>query len=480
VQRAVTPPHRETILNRQLPTASQCQPSFARGSRCILLICYDYPHSYAAGVIRTYQFAKQLLASGWQPVILTAQTRADSDYDIEKSDGALDCAKISAPEMRCPTVLGGNGKAPQSIFDRSALDENTLTGSFRRFGSRLALPDGKVCWLYPAVNRAREILRLYPISICLSVSPRPTAHLVGYRLARRVNIPWVADFALPWSDAYWLTHRPHVIRWLDERLEGLVVRSAHRITVAYPELAQKISARRCGASATKIAVIPTGFDEDLFAGERSTLSAKFTVVYPGNHFCETGRHGEYFLRAVDEWLDMESGLEERIEFVFVGKPDGELQRQRSLMTHSKVVRLEKMVSHRACIQTILSAHVCVVNAVGNRVPSKVYECMRAGKWVLALTSPASDLAAIVRHYSKGMVVSACNIPAIRQALRSIRRRCHFETVEATKIDESLGRYSARYSAGLLSGIFDQLVVNKQNANRLSGNTTLVGNKTRCY
>jgi Glycosyl transferase 4-like domain/Glycosyl transferases group 1 len=468
MQRAVTPAHRAPILSWHFAAASRYRPSSPGRSRYILLICYDFPHNYAAGVIRTYQFAKELLALGWQPVILTAQPRTDSDYNIEISDGALDCAKISAPEMRWRSVLGANHRASHTIVDRPATDENTFKRSFRRFGTRLVIPDGKVSWLYPAVKRAREILRLYPISICLSVSPRPTTHLVGYRLARRLNVPWVADFALPWSDAYWLADRPRAIQWLDQRVEGFVVRSAQHITVAYPELARRASARFGQAAENKTAVIPTGFDEGLFAQERSTPATKFTVVYPGNHFCEIGRAGEYFLKAIDEWLDLEPNLEDKIECIFIGKRDDELLLQQAGMRHSQVIRMEGMVSHRACIQTVLSSSLCIVNTVGNRIPAKVYECMAAGKWILALTNPATDLAAIVRHYSKGMVVSARNISAIRQALRDIWRRCHSGTVEAMGTDTSLDRYSARYSVGLLSNIFDQLLLNKQKTKPLTG------------
>ena len=405
------------------------------------MICYDFPNTYAAGVIRTYQFAKRLLGFGWQPVILTAQARTDSDYNIELSDGALECAKIPAPELRPRRRADHQARSCDSA--PPVPNRITLMRSLGRFGTRLACPDGKIPWLYPAVKRGLEISRAYPISVCFSVSPRPTAHLVGSRLARRLNVPWVADFALPWSDAYWLTDRPRVIQWLDQQVEGFVVRSAQRITVAYPELARRASARYGQASENKIAVIPTGFDEDLFAQESSTPATKFTVVYPGNHFCEVGRAGEYFLKAIDEWLDLEPSLEDKIECIFIGKRDDELLHQRAGYDAFAGYSRGRMVSHRACIQTILSANVCVVNTVGNRVPSKVYECMRAGKWILALTNPASDLAAIVRHYSKGMVVSARNISAIRQALRNIWRRCHSETVEAMHTDESLDRYSAQ-------------------------------------
>jgi len=53
-------------------------------------------------------------------------------------------------------------------------------------------------------------------------------------------------------------------------------------------------------------------------------------------------------------------------------------------------------------------------------------------------------------------------------LRNIWRLCRSETVEAMHTDESLDRYSARYSAGSLSDIFDQLLVNKQKTKPFTG------------
>ena len=116
-----------------------------------------------------------------------------------------------------------------------------------RVASQLAVPDGKIGWLNPGVKRGAQIARSHPYQVCFSVSPRPTAHLVASRLARRFDIPWVADFALPWSDAYWLAGRPRMIEQLDRKLEGLIVRSAQHITVAYADLARSLLSRHGGA-----------------------------------------------------------------------------------------------------------------------------------------------------------------------------------------------------------------------------------------
>jgi hypothetical protein len=235
----------------------------------------------------------------------------------------------------------------------------------------------------------------------------------------------------------------------------LIVRSAQHITVAYDELGRSLSSRHGGALEKKISIIPTGFQEQLFSGH-APAAAKFTIVYPGNHFCEPGRHGEYFLRAIDDWIDSDPSLKRKVEFVFIGKRDDDLLRHRAAMTHPKIVRVEPLVSHRACIQAIRSSHACVLNTVGNRIPAKVYECMRAGKWILALTEPDSDLATLIRDYPKGLPVPARDMSGIRDALQSWQQTASNQ-FEPTGAEPILDSYSSAQIAERLCRIFDSLV-----------------------
>jgi Glycosyl transferase 4-like domain len=428
-------------------------------ARHVLIICYDYPSLAAAGVIRTYQFAKGLRDFGWQPVILTAQPSSiDHEDNIEASDGSLYCPKITVAASRMPVSFRSDHHAARKPPERAAPTSKGRLKRLVRFATQLAVPDGKIGWLLPAVKRGLKIASDYPIRLCFSVSPRPTAHLVAHRLARRLHIPWVADFALPWSDAYWLADRPHLLGWLDRQLEALVVRSAQHVTVAYTDLAHRMSASYGSACEAKISVIATGFAEELYQQETCPSSATFQVVYPGNHFCEEGRYGEYFLKAIDEWIDSDPRLAAKVEFVFMGKWDEVLWRHRAAMAHPQVVRIEPLGSHRACIQTIMSAHLCIVNTVGNRIPAKVYECMRSSKWILALTAPDSDLAALIRHYSRGMSISPRDTSAIRHAFHHIWQCSHLQSLQANAVEPSLSEYSARYGAEMMAHIFDALTV----------------------
>jgi hypothetical protein len=435
--------------------------------RYVLIICYDFPRISSAGVIRVYQFAKRLPEFGWQPVILTAQAcDRKCEDNIEISDGELPCRKVTARPMTFLAPFQFQRRKSPLQPDSPDLETNGKTARLMRVAGRLTVPDGKIGWLVPALKQGVRIARDLPIEACFSVSPRPTAHLVAYTLARRLNISWVADFALPWSDAYWLPGRPRVIESLDKRLEKLIVRSAQHVTVAYPEIGRCLGARYGQACQDKTTVIPTGFDEDLFTGHKLLAPNKFTVVYPGNHFCEEGRGGEFFLRAVDDWINFNPGLEEKVEFVVIGKRDEELLHHRAAMAHPKVVRVEPLISHRACVQAILSSHLCVVNTVGNRIPGKVYECMRAGKPILALTEPDSDLDSLMRDYPQGNSVPANDGTALRSILERFWRERSATPTAA--VPESFRCFnSSQHSAKSLARLMDTARLDRQRNRELA-------------
>lgn len=426
--------------------------------RSVLIVCYGFPDIGNDGVIRTYQLAKHLRSFGWQPIILTAQP-CPSGYeeDIEASDGPLDCPRVTVAPSRILVPFRSDSPGHFSSPDRPTPQFNGLSARLVRFASRFAVPDGKLGWCAAAARRGLRIGREHRVRSCLSVSPRPTSHLVARRIARSLGIPWVADFALPWSDAYWLSGRPRFIEKLDRKLEGMVVRSADHITVAYANIARGLCARHGAGSEKRISIVPTGFADELFAQEPATRRAKFTITYPGHHFGEAGRSGECFLKAADEWIAEDSRLADQVEYVFIGKRDEDLVRQRAAMAHPEVVRLEPLVPHRACVRAILASHVCLVNAVGNRIPVKVYECMRAGKPILALTEPGSDLERLMGRYAGGVAVPARDISAIRNALRRLWQTRDATPPEPMEAASPLKQYSSEQSARIVSRILDGLV-----------------------
>jgi hypothetical protein len=433
--------------------------------RHVLIVCYDFPRISAAGVIRTYAFAKSLPLFGWQPLLLSGQSGSPEEENIEASDGRLNCLKFITPTPSLLAPFHGNSGRRRQATDRGVSSSSNIFKGVHRFVSQLAVPDGKLAWLPRAARCGLRIARDYPLQMCFSISPRPTAHLVARRVGQSLGIPWVADFALPWSDAYWLSDRPRFMSRLDQRLEGSIVRSAQHITAAYDEIAEAICARYGRGWQEKISVIPTGYDDDLFEQQSVPTPSKFRVVYPGNHFCEEGRHGECFLKAIDEWIGATPHLAHQVEAVFIGKRDAELLQQRERMAHPELIRVEPLISHRACIRAILASHLSVVNTVGNRIPAKVYECMRAGKWVLALANPGSGLDNLMRSYSRGISIPPRDICGIRSALQNAYQRNRSKKAELSEPGRSVASYSSRQGTQKVAAIFENLLASAGDCNR---------------
>jgi hypothetical protein len=139
--------------------------------------------------------------------------------------------------------------------------------------------------------------------------------------------------------------------------------------------------------------------------------------------------------------------------------------QRERMAHAGVIRVEPLISHRACIQAILASHMCVTNTFGNRIPAKVYECMRAGKWVLALADRGSGLDNLMRSYSRGISIPAQDISGIRNALQSAYQRSRSEEAELTESDRSVASYSSTQGTQKVAAIFENLLASGGDCNR---------------
>src|SRR5205085_137905 len=114
-----------------------------------------------------------LLDYGWQPIVLSADSRA---YE-----------KIGDEQMREISA----GVMVKRAFALDAARHFAFRGSYFR---SLALPDRWWPWWFGAVISGLSLVRRYRPEVLWSTYPIATAHLIGITLHRMTGIPWVADF----------------------------------------------------------------------------------------------------------------------------------------------------------------------------------------------------------------------------------------------------------------------------------------------
>jgi len=184
--------------------------------RTVLLISYTFPPQYDVSARRAAKLCKYLPGAGWRPIVLTKDWTRDvapedrSVFTVTQHAGAVAALNgvtiVRAPYRtrdnplrRLHQLLGGTYESgPANHRERSlrkwspiALTRRTLSLFSPTFGD---FPDAFRGWVAPAVRSALELLARERVDAILSLCPPATAHVVAAEVARRTDLPWVAQF----------------------------------------------------------------------------------------------------------------------------------------------------------------------------------------------------------------------------------------------------------------------------------------------
>ena len=348
----------------------------------VLMIAYHFPPlAGSSGIQRTLRFVQQLPELGWEPIVLTADPRA---YERTGED-LLD---------EIPP-----GLVVRRAFALDTARQLSLGGRYLGF---LARPDRWMTWRYGGVAAGVSLIRQHSPDVLWSTYPIATAHLIGRALARRSGLPWIADFRDPMAqDGY--PADPAMWRSFKD-IETDAVAGARFSTFTTPGAAREYQ-RRYPAAAERIRVLENGFDEESFSGlspqavpEPLTPGA-VTLLHSGIVYPSERDPTQFFL-AIAQMAD--AGDVRPGELVIRFRAAGHDDLLRALAQQYGIEPFIEIVSpipYRAALQEMLRADGLLVLQAANcneQIPAKVYEYLRAGRPIVALTDPAGDTAGVVR------------------------------------------------------------------------------------
>ncbi|USX24314.1 glycosyltransferase [Oxalobacteraceae bacterium OTU3CINTB1] len=350
------------------------------------MIAFHYPPMRgSSGIQRTLKFSQYLPEWGWKPVLLSAHPRAYGN----RGDDQMGEIPAGVPVCRA-----------------FALDTARHLSLRGRYASLMALPDRWVSWLFGAVPAGLRLLRRHRPQVLWSTYPIATAHLIAYVLQRLSGLPWVADLRDPMTDVGYpenpLTRKAYL--WIERR-------TVERCTVAVcttPGAVKAYRQRFPHLPAERFRLVENGYDEDNFldaqrdgvpnapspSAGRPLVLLHSGVIYPSERdpaplfaaMAALRRQGvigpgalKLLLRATghDAFL---AGL-----LAKYGLDD--------------MVSIAPHQPYRAALAEMLTVDALLILQASNcnhQIPAKLYEYLRAGRPILALTDAASDTAATLR------------------------------------------------------------------------------------
>jgi O-antigen/teichoic acid export membrane protein/glycosyltransferase involved in cell wall biosynthesis len=349
----------------------------------LLMLSYYFPPQNEIGAVRPERFARWLSRYGIDVTVVTSappRTRAGDEPQVDT---------VHVPGM---SLAGLNASRWDTI--PPALGVRVAAAAIH-LGERLLLPyDDRMGWLpfaYVAASR-----RVGPDTVLFSTHPPTVTHLTALALKHRFGLPWIADFRDPlWGNPYRTSQRAALI---DPTVERLTVENADAV-IANTEAAAAVLRARYPALADKVQVIWNGFDpEEKIPCVPRTYRTRRVLAHTGTLY--GNRTLLPVMLSLNRLIERGSLDPATIQLRQVGRVDPACHdpghpAAAALARLGCIHVIGQSIPKADALQEMLSAEWLLVLDInllnpGLQVPAKIYEYVRTGRPILAITVPGSS------------------------------------------------------------------------------------------
>ena len=423
----------------------------------VLIIAYYWPPSGGSGVQRWVKFCKYLPKEGWEPVVY-----APEGADYPALDPTLE------REVSCEVIRGRIWEpyaAYKRLMGKEARTEVTEISSGQKnwkqklslwIRANLFVPDPRVGWVRPSVRRLKKYLKEHPVDAIVTTGPPHSVHLIGLKLHKALGIPWVPDFRDPWSRMYYLKHLPMTkATWSKlRRQEQTVLDNCSTVLTCTPFVQEEFKAQ----TATSVACITNGFDEEDFAGRQLPRRDKhFNITHTGL-FAKDGNPFALW-KVLGKMASADADFAKALRLRLVGKVDREVLDAIAAEGLSGNVELLGECDHAAAVREQRAATLLVLPLRNDPqyrpiLPGKLFEYLAARRPILGIGQPDGATAQVLASTEAGVMADWDNARAMKKFIADAWKQFSEGGVPATKGD--IGPYTRRATTKALAELLNSL------------------------
>lgn len=396
----------------------------------VLMVAYHFPPlAGSSGIQRTLRFVQHLPKFGWQPIVLTAHPRA---YERTSDDLLTDIPSTTV------------------VRRAFALDTARHLQVAGRYLGWTARPDRWISWQFDAVRQGLKLVKEHQPDLIWSTYPIATAHVIASKLHQKTGIPWVADFRDPMAQDGYPSDPLTRQSYLD--IEADAAAHASFCVFTTPGAAQTYR-QRYPSAAGRMVVVENGYDEESFSSlpmacasppgaqtaERPHILLHSGIIYPSERDPSKLFEALSLLRAQGQLSTSDVCIRFRASV-----HDDLLQTLAAQFGVLDFIELCPPISYRAALAEMLSVDALLVMQASNcnaQIPAKLYEYLRAGKPILALTDPVGDTAGVLREAGMPSIAGLDSAPDIAQALATFLQQ--LKTGTSLVADETYVKQASR-------------------------------------
>lgn len=455
--------------------------------RTVLVVAAEFPPIKTIGRIRTAKFVEHIRQYGWEPVVLTVAVEPhagtyDPALESEIPPGVpvyrvplvdLEIALVSRikrllgrPAAAIPSAPAGSLNASAEVPEPARPGwtqrlKSLLIAAFKGFLKHVAyLPDNYIFWSRSAAREALEICRRHNIQLVYTSLPPFSACLVGYKLRKRLGIPWIVDYRDLW-------HGDVLREWVGpvrQRLELMLERhymSLADVIIAVSEQKTEYLKKLLPKAKARRETLTNGYDTDIyesFLAEPRIPHDTIDFVFTGRLF--KNRRGYAFAEALGKLVREQPELREKVRVKILGGVAPEIQtRYNKILATYDIESLYSFPGdipyHEAMRAQVNADWLLLIVDTGETsdgvIPGKLFEYIAAKRPIFALCDPGATQT-IIERGRLGVVVPAESVGLCREALRKL-----LEEPIPTVIDVD-GAYLRRFDRKTLAAELAQIMV----------------------
>lgn len=422
----------------------------------VLIITYYWPPSGGSGVQRWAYFAKYLEQFDVVPIVLTVDPEKASypslDHDLLKEVEHIEVHKTSTFEPLQIYSLLTTGKKKEGIPYGSI--ETNSKSPVKRLGryvrANLMLPDARKYWNSYAYKAAKKLIQDKSIDLIITTGPPHSTHLIGEKLKKQFNLPWLVDFRDPWSEMFYNKDLPMKDSSIkkNEALEISILNKADKVTTVSYYIADLLI-KKSKKTDKDIHVIENGYDARLFEvnNEKKTQN---TIAYIGY----LGKHHNYKLLVeglaayVKHFPEKEITLElagnlEPVVLEFMQEKLSIPIKNHGVIPHETAIKL--MQSSRVLLFTVPKT-----NYIKGLISGKIFEYIASKSPIISLNPDADEANKIISQFETNYVVE--NPDEMADAINS----CFNNSINTESIEDKISQYSREHLTEKLAEIIHKL------------------------
>ena len=471
--------------------------------RTVMVLTYRWPPQGGGGVQRTLKLVKYLSQLGWRPVVHTVANPYSRLWDptlaqevppeatvyrtptLEYESLRAGAAKIgsqllgavrgSSPSPKSRSSKPAAPKAEPSPSAETAPDairarrrqRSTAARVEDWIWSRVLIPDPQIVWAGAALATGLYIANKERPDVLYSSSPPNSLNILALQLAKRMGLPWIADFRDPWTDGLrrrqWYPDHPARQR-REEAWERSVFERANQVLVTTDPARETFVEKYPWCPPERVRVLTNGFDPGDFehaTGDRILEPGMLHLSLSGN--VETMFDLGPFLKAVSQLLDADPDARQILRINFLGtkrQPHydsaiedygiGDVVRFHAYMPHERVVQLV------AESDALMLCQIPAKESGGVKLPGKMFEYLYTRKPILALTIPGVTTS-ILDRAGVGRVVNPNDVDGIRSELAQFVYEYRNGGIPTNANEDVIQTFDRREQATTVSGWLDAAI-----------------------